>query len=205
MTLEELQAALEEQKASNEALASKNRELLGELKAARKNTQVDPEEFERVRNELEATRETLEKVQKQSKSDIEKLTKTATEKDAALQRYLIDGGLADALAKAGVAPPLMDAAKALFRSQAAIKADNDQMYAVIGDKTIADYIGEWAASEQGKHFVLAPRNVGGGAVGGANGASGKAFGDMTSEERTQLFRSNPQQYEALKAASKPAH
>lgn len=201
MTLEELQAALEEQKASNEALAAKNRELLGELKAARKGTQIDPDEHERLRVELETTREALDKAQKASKGELDKLTRALSEKDNALQRYLIDGGLTDALAKAGVAPQFMDAAKALFRQQAGIKQDGENILAVIGDKPITDFVSEWAATDAGKHFVLAPRNVGGGAPGGGNSVNGKSFKDMSSEERVHLFRTNPQQYEALKAAA----
>jgi hypothetical protein len=204
MTLEELQAAFEEQKAANDALIAKNRELLGELKAARKNTSVDPDEFERVRGELETTREALERAQKGSKAEVEKLTRSLADANTAVQRYIVDGGLADALAKAGVAPQFMDAAKALWRGQAAIRAEGESLVAVIGEKPMAEFVAEWAATEQGKHFVLAPRNVGGGAPGGnGNGINGKPFAEMTSEERVHLYRSNPTEYDARKRAAAP--
>jgi hypothetical protein len=92
--------------------------------------------------------------------------------------------------------------KALWKGQAAIRADGDNLVAVIGDKPITEFVTEWASTEQGKHFVLAPRNVGGGAPGGAStGVNGKPFAELTSEERVNLYRSNPQEYEARKRAA----
>lgn len=201
MTLEELQAEVGNLKESNEALASKNSELLKELKvfkAKAKGAEIDPAEHEQLKAELEEARTALAKTEKTYKAEIDKLTKSVTDKDSALQKYLIDGGLTDALAKAGVAPQFMDAAKALLRSQAGIKADETGYQAVLGEKSIAEAVKEWAASDTGKHFVAAPRNSGGGAAGSQNGGTQKAFKDMTSEERVTLFRTNPAQYEALK-------
>lgn len=57
----------------------------------------------------------------------------------------------------------MDAAKAMLRGQAAIKDGA----AVIGDKPLADHVTEWAGTDQGKHFITAPANSGGGGQGGA--------------------------------------
>jgi predicted RNase H-like nuclease (RuvC/YqgF family) len=203
MTLEELTAKVAELQESNDALATKNRELLGEVKAAKakaKGAEIDPAEHEGLRTQVEQLQAELAKAQKSSKAETEKLSKALSDKDAALQRYLIDGGLSDALAKAGVAPQFMDAAKALLRQNAAIKADGEQIMAVMGDKELSAAIAEWAASDQGKHFVAAPKNSGGGAPGSTGSGSGKAWKDMTSEERVNLYRTNPQQYEAMKSS-----
>jgi hypothetical protein len=202
MTLEELTAKVAELQESNESLATKNRELLGEVKAAKakaKGAEIDPSEHEALKAQVEQLQSQLDKTSKMTKVETEKLTKQLGEKDAALQRLLIDGGLSDALAKAGVAPQSMDAAKALLRQDVAIKSEGDDIRAVMGDKALSEAISEWASSEQGKHFVAAPKNSGGGAIGSTNGASSKSFKDMTSEERTTLYRNNPQQYEAMKS------
>lgn len=196
MTLEELQAELE-------TVKTHNAKLLGELKVAKakaKGAEIDPEEHARLQTEVETLSSKLTTAEKSGKTEIDKLKLALTEKDGALQSYLIEGGLSDALAKAGVKPEFMDAAKALLKSQAAIKAEGGQYQALIGDKPLAEAVKGWA-SEGGKHFIAATQNSGGGATGGGqNGASVKKFSEMTSEEATLLFRTDPKAYEAAKAA-----
>lgn len=205
MTLEELQAQVEALRESNEALASKNRELLGEVKVAKakaKGAEIDPEEHARLQQTVEELQGKLDSTTKLSKTEMEKLTNALKEKDGALQQHLIDGGLSDALAKAKVKPELMDAAKALLRGQAAIKAEGGAYQALMGDKPLHDAVTEWASGEQGKHFVLADANSGGGATGGGSGGgSGKSFRNMTSEERVALYRTDPARYEQLKQSA----
>lgn len=167
---------------ATEALSAKNKELLAELRQAKakaKGSDVDPEEHARLQTQVEDLTGKLDKVTKDSTRQIEKLTKDLTDKEGALTQHLIDGGLSTALAKAGVAPHFMDAAKAMLRGQAAIKDGA----AVIGDKPLADHVTEWAGTDQGKHFVTAPANSGGGGQGGNGG--GKTSGNMggTRDER----------------------
>lgn len=203
MTLEELQAAVEQLKSELEEKSGRVAELSKENAKWRRMAQgkegVSQEEFDKLSAERDTLAQSLEKITKQSKSEAEKLSKALSEKDSALQRYLIDGGLSDALAKAGVAPQFMDAAKALLRQNAAIKSEGEEIKAVMGDKELSAAIAEWAASDQGKHFVAAPKNSGGGAPGSNGSGSGKAWKDMSSEERVNLYRTNPQQYEAMKS------
>jgi hypothetical protein len=61
----------------------------------------------------------------------------------------------------------MPAVKALLRSQTQLK-DNQ---AVIGDKPLKDFMDEWATGE-GKVYIKAPDNSGGGAGGPGGGAGG---------------------------------
>jgi hypothetical protein len=65
----------------------------------------------------------------------------------------------------------MDAAKALLKMQATIKAEKGEYSALIGDKPIGDFVKEWTGSDAGKHFVTADNNSGGGANGGGNNNS----------------------------------
>lgn len=184
----EVKALLEEAAAeATEALSAKNKELLAELRAAKakaKGSEIDPEEHARLQTQVEELTGKLDKVTKDSTRQIEKLTKDLTDKEGALTQHLIDGGLSTALAKAGVAPHFMDAAKAMLRGQAAIKDGA----AVIGDKPLADHVTEWAGTDQGKHFIAAPANSGGGGQGGSGG--GKTSGNLggTRDERVAALR-----------------
>ncbi|AMG88515.1 hypothetical protein [Bordetella bronchiseptica] len=172
----EVKALIEEVTAeATEALSAKNKELIAELRTAKakaKGSEIDPEEHARLQTQVEELTGKLEKATKDSARQIEKLTKDLTEKEGALTQHLIDGGLSTALAKAGVAPHFMDAVKAMLRSQTSIKDGA----AVIGDKLLDDHVMEWASTDQGKHFITAPANTGGGGQGGNGG--GKCTGNM---------------------------
>lgn len=185
----EVKALIEEvTAAATEALSAKNRELLGEvktLKAKAKGADIDPAEYAALQQKVEELTDELGKAQKTSKAEVEKLTRALAEKDGALTQHLIDAGLTDALAKAGVAPHYLNAAKAMFKGQAALKADNGQYQALIGDKPIADAIKAWAQTDEGKHFVSAPANNGGGAQGGSGGSGNKA-GDFGGDKSQRL-------------------
>lgn len=184
----EVKALIEEvTAAATEALSAKNRELLGEVKALKakaKGADIDPAEHAALQQKVDELTDELGKATKASKSEVEKLTKALAEKDGALTQHLIDAGLTDALAKAGVAPHYLNAAKAMFKGQAALKADNGAYQALIGDKPIAEAIKAWAQTDEGKHFVSAPANSGGGANGG--GGSGTKTGDIGGDKNARL-------------------
>ena len=174
-------------------LASKTKELLGELRSAKakaKGSDIDPEEYARLQSEVEDLTGRLGTSEKMSKGEIAKLSKSLQEKDGALNGLLVDSGIADALAKAGVAPHYVNPLKAMFKTQAQIVAENGAYKAVIGDKGLADAIGSYLGGDEGKHFVSAPMNSGGGAS-GAGGKGGTASGgkrsDMTAAQRVEFI------------------
>jgi hypothetical protein len=188
---EERIAELEE---AMEAMNAKNAELLREVKIARakaKGVEIDPNDFMALQAENETLKSQLDKVAKDNTKTIEQLQASLTEKDGALQSYLIDNGLNDAMLKAGIKPEFMAAAKAMLKSQTKLMADNGQYSALMGDKPLTEAIAEWAAGDEGKHFVSAPANSGGGATGGTgNGApalpKGNLGGDKT--QRTNAIK-----------------
>lgn len=190
----DVQAQIDELIAANEALQKKNRQLLGEAKAAKaraKGVEIDPEEHAALQQEIEALRENLTKVQKASAGELEKLTKALTEKDGAIQSYLIDNGLADAMLKANVRPEMMPAVKAMLRQQTSIKAEGSEYQALMGEKPLSEAVIEWAQSDAGKPFVIAPDNSGGGAAGGAannSGPSPKGNLGGTREQRVNAIK-----------------
>lgn len=176
-----IKAAVDEATA---ALAAKNKELLGELKEARKGKTINPEDVERLESRIEELTGQLTEAQKTAKTatkEAEKATKALADAEGFTQRLLVDNGLTDALTKAGVSNPVhLKAAKALLSGQVQIVADGDSKVAKVGDKALTDFIGEWAKGDEGKFFVAAPNNTGGGAGGGAGGSGNPKPTDIKS-------------------------
>jgi hypothetical protein len=157
---------------ATEGLKNKNAELLAKLKKAQKDSTIDPAEHQALQTELEAVQAKLvmaEKTLKIAQTDAEKAKKALENESGFTSKLLIDNGLNDALLKAGVKPEMSKAVKALLAGQVTIKVDGDKRNAVIGDKSLGDFVDEWAKSDEGKHFVSAPNNQGGGANGGGKG------------------------------------
>lgn len=196
MKLEELtQEQLDELVSSKDSLNESVKGLkadIAKLKAKAKGADIDPEEHAALRLQVEDLTEKLGKAEGLSRKEIEKLTKQLGEKDGALQKYLIDANLTESLAKAGVKPEYMDASKALLKSSAAIKAENGEYIPVIGDKSLADYVTEWAKGDQGKHFTGAPANSGGGAGGGDGKTppTNKKASEMSAQEKATYIAEN---------------
>ena len=159
-------AAIEE---AVEGLKKKNSELLGKLKAAQKDSLISPEDHAALQTELEQAQTKLAdalKIAKTATKEAETARKALEGENGFVSKLLIDNGLNDALLKAGVKPEMSKAVKALLAGQVTIKSEGDNRNAMIGDKSLSDFVGEWAKSDEGKHFVSAPNNQGGGAQGG---------------------------------------
>jgi hypothetical protein len=77
----------------------------------------------------------------------------------------------------------------MLKENVQIVVEGDARVAKIGDKALSDFVKEWAAGDEGKHFVQAPANSGGGATGGNGGgvASNKGRIDGSPEERATYF------------------
>jgi hypothetical protein len=165
-----VQAAVD---SATEGLATKNRELLGEVKKLKRGVEIDPAEFEALEAQIDSLKADLTKAQKEAKTfakQAEDSTK-ALESEAGFTRsLLIEQGLTAELVSAGVKNPAhLKAALAMLRSDAQVVQDGDKRVAKIGDKAIKDYVKEWAAGDDGKHFITADQNSGGGASGGGGG------------------------------------
>lgn len=173
---EAIKAAVEEATA---ALAAKNRELLGELKDARKGKAVNPEDLEKLESRIEELTGQLTEAQKAAKTaakESETVRKQLTDAEGFTQRLLVDNGLTAELTKAGVTNPVhIKAVKAMLGSQVQVVTDGDQRVAKVGDKALSDYVSEWAKSDEGKFFVAAPANSGGGARPGAGQGGAKVM------------------------------
>jgi hypothetical protein len=165
---EELSAKIAEAvEAATGGLSKKNQELLSELKEARKGKAIDPAEIDRLQAKIDSLESDLGTAQTAKKAQ-DKMLKQAQDALAAeagfTQKLLIDNGLTDALVKAGVANQFLPAVKAMFGSQAKIVADGDARKALIGDKELTEFVSSWATSDEGKHYIAAPSNGGGGLI-----------------------------------------
>ena len=191
--------------AAIEGLKTKNTELLGKL--AKSKEQIGG--FEERVTALEAEKAKAKDEAVNASGDIEKITQHLKEthanelaeltaklelKDSQLNKHVVGGGLTAALVKAGVSAGLMPAAEALIKAQykAEVAAKDDgSPFAKVNGLSVDEFVGNWAKSESGKHFVTAAQNAGGGSN-GANGA-GEAGGAKT------MARS---EFEALDVASR---
>ena len=79
-----------------------------------------------------------------------------------------------------------------------MNTQGESPYAMIEGRKVSDYIKDFTATDDGKHFVSASANGGGGnAEPGKPGTGGaKPFADMTLKERTELHKSDPAAYKA---------
>lgn len=181
---EDFKAQLDELKEKLEATERSNNGLKADLakaKAKARGADIDPDEYAKLQTENEDLKFNFTKVQKDLAKQADTLTNQLKEKDSALTQYLIDSQLTDSLSKVGVLPQFMDATKSLLKSQATIRNENGSYLALMGEKSIADAVKEWAVSDNGKYFVKAPDNTGGGSSGSGNGNAPTQ--DMTSTQK----------------------
>jgi len=194
-----LEAAQEEHEAEVTRLTSKNSELLGKLKNAR-NGGDNAEEVSRLENELSETQGKLRTAEGDLRTVKRELATVTGERDTAVtslesesnfaRSMVVENGLTAALVEANVAPEFMEAARAMLEKSVTVKVEGDNRNAVVGDKSVLDYVKDWAASDKGKHFVKAPAN-GGGNTGDnnqpANGGASKKIAEMNEAERVAHY------------------
>jgi len=169
---EAVDAAVEEATAG---LTEKNKELLGKLKKAQQGATIDPADHQALQTELEQTQAKLTestKALKLTQTEAEKIKKAYETESKVAHSLLVDNGLSQALLEAGVKKPsYLKAAKAMLAGQVVLTAEGETRTAKVGDKLLKDFVTEWAKGDEGKAFVDAPANSGGGANGGGSGGA----------------------------------
>jgi ribosomal protein S20 len=186
-----LSSASEEAVATEVAgLKKKNAELTKKLKDA------SPEDAQKLIDANEALTAENTKL----KSDTKTLTK---ERDKAVARgetaekelngLAVDRELTDHLTANKVSPELMKGAKALIAGKATVRVEGDKRTVMFGEKASADYVKEWATSDEGKAYVAAALNKGSDAPGNGQGPAATGGKTMT---RTA--------FDAMSAAEKSA-
>jgi len=151
-------------------LKDKNSELISEVRKLKVGKAIDPADMEKLEAQIDALKADNAKLTKDGKGfqkAAEDAAKALEQETGFTQNLLIENGLTAELSKAGITnPQFLKAAQAMLKGSASIVADGDKRVARIGDKDLADAVKEWAAGDEGKHFVSAPNSSGGGAQGG---------------------------------------
>jgi hypothetical protein len=160
-----------------ENLLAKNANDINTLKASlREKEGIKPEDFARLEKEnadlMAKNTEAAGILKKLTKERDESVAKAQSE-SAANHRLLVDNGLTDALTKAGIRKELLPAARALLKEQGIISVETDgdvrRAVAKLADGKalpLEDYVlKHFALSDDGKAFIPADGNSGGGAGG----------------------------------------
>jgi len=146
-----------------------------------------PEELEQtlkdadsLKHELETAKKTLgdkekllETLARERTEKESLLTKSLGEEKAAVARLLLDAGLTNELSKANVKPSLLGAVKALIREKGILSVEGEgeirtAVAKIVKDgaeekKSLSDWVRDYLGSEEGKEFIAAKENAGGGA------------------------------------------
>lgn len=158
-------------------LKTKNKELLGKLAKA-KTGEGDPDEVSRLEAQIEELQGKLkeaDKVSKKLEKDLSTAQENATKEGDFSRKLLIDNGLSEQLTANGVKAEFLPAVKAMLSGKVTIKTEGDNRTAVVGDKSLGDFVKEWSQGDEGKHYVAAANNGGGGAPGGGKAPGGKTM------------------------------
>lgn len=191
-------------------LKTKNDELLAEAKKAK----ADRKEAEEI-----AAKEAEERAKKSG--DIEALEKSWTEKFSARETELLEettrlrdvisgltvGNTAKTIAAEMAVKGSEPLLEQLISPRLAMEIVDGQIKTYVKDAagqrsaaTIDDLKKEISANEAFKPLLQGTKASGAGGVGSSGGAAHKKFSEHTGQELVELRRSNPQEYDRLKAA-----
>jgi hypothetical protein len=183
-TIEELQDQLTEATKSIERLTAKNQELIAEKRKVRDGGDTKLSELEAKIDELTEGKAAAERLAKKAASDAEKAYKEINDKfvsrSQAYERLVRDEAIAKHIAEIGVKKEFLGAVSSLIKDRVQVDQETGQAFAVTKDKdgketkkAVADYVKDWAGSDEGKAFVVAPSSSGAGSQGpGRGGAPG---------------------------------
>lgn len=194
-------------------LKEKNKELLDELKPLKEKMEkfkdFDPAEYSRLKalerdgkdKEIKDPVELRNRIEAEFAPKLTAAEKRAEEAETKLKQRTIDGELTSALIDSGVSKEFLPAAKALITSGR--KVDVTDGGAIVDGKPVSAFAKDFAASDEGKHFVSAPNSQGGGAKGGAGGdpAKGKQLSEMSNADKAAFIREHGPQAWADKVAT----
>lgn len=200
MTEEEIQKKIDDAVAG---LKAKNAELLADIKKIKDEKKSIAEalsetesEKKRIEEETALKSGDIEKIKEQlnkkHQNELQKLTEQLANSQNSLNSVMIDGGISDALSKANIAPAFVDAVKALFKTnyKPEVLNENGKVQAVIDGKSIQDFVTEWTQSDNGKHYVLARDNSGGGGEGAKGNTTGKVLQRTVFESLSPADKTN---------------
>ena len=196
MTLEELQAKVTELTELLAAQSETNNGLKADLTKAkaelRKGQAIDPNDFANLQTENEALKTKLADTDKTSKKIIEerdKALKTLETESLVTINMQRERDLTEGLAGINVTNAInLKAAKAMLAAQVTVVTKDGVRASMVGDKPIGEHLKEWANTDEGKHFVAAPNNQGGGSQGGNTNSNTKTMNRASFDAADQYTR-----------------
>lgn len=165
-------------KSEIDKLSAKNKELISELRKAKGSTNEEAAKLADELDTVKAENVKLASALKKTTGELEAERKDAgdklTAKSAVIQKLIRDDGLLKGLTAAGVKKELLAGALALHQGKIEVDEEKSEAFATMDGKRVAlpDYLKTWAASDEGKHYIGAPVNSGGGASGPGSGVPG---------------------------------
>lgn len=193
--------ALAEQAEAHEAeiegLKANRDKLKADLKKARagEGNNDASAEVERLETALAEANNKLKAAEKQTAKLTKDLEGVTAERDGLtkdLTGELVGNGLTAALTEAKVAPQYMSAVRSLLTPKVTIETVDGQRRALADGKPLGEFVKAWSQGDEGKAFVAAGGNNGGGSQGSQGGQGGGKT--MTRAE-----------YDAADAATRTAH
>lgn len=177
---------------SLDKLEAKNSELIGENRKLKRAGEIKPEDLAAAEDRADKAEAKLADLDKQVKTltaERDKAVKGLETEQNAARSYALDAEIATAIAAGNVVPALVPAFTAMIKQGAKAELVDGKYAVSIGDKPAADHIKTLLASDEGKHFVAASVNTGGGAPGGSGGAAaGKTVNRAAFDAMSQLER-----------------
>jgi hypothetical protein len=162
-------------------------------------------EIERLEGELRTNSAELRTAQSQLRQVTRDLETRTTERDTAVSERdrettaartaIVNSALTAELAANNVAPHFIEDVSASMSRGVTIREVDGERRPFVGDKPLGDHIKEWALTDKGKHYVVAPGNGGGGSGGPGNPQGGKKLYEMNEAERIELARANPADFQ----------
>ncbi len=150
----------------------------------------------------ERLKEQKDRLTKQFDTEKEKLIGERDKWKNGFEKEALEKTLSDSIAELNIAKPFIPAVKAMFKGRINIAHEGEELVSTIDSMPVKDAMKAWADSEDGKHYVSADKNSGGGALGGGKGIKdtknpfNKDAPNLTEQMRIQ--REDPQKAERLK-------
>lgn len=169
MTLEELQALVEELREGNQKLSDNNKLLTTQLNKERnKNKELNLEDFNKLTEkveQLESENSKLNGTIKQKEIEVQKLSTSFQEANGKLEQLSYDDAITKVIDGLKLAGNKQAIAKKLLKAESTYK---DGVLS-FGDKNVDDFIKDWTApTGDGYIFLEGTQHSGGGASGGGN-------------------------------------
>ena len=167
MTLEELQALVEELKDGNSKLSENNKLLNTQLNKERnKNKELNLEDFNKLTEkveQLESENSKLNGTIKQKDIEVQKLSTSYQEANGKLEQLSYDDAITKVVDGLKLAGNKQAVAKKLLKAEATFK-DGALSF---GDKSVDDFVKDWTSpTGEGYMFLEGTQHSGGGASGG---------------------------------------